>query len=143
MESSETGTDNSVTWYKGGLRFGCTQCGGCCTGSPGYVWVDDPEIEKLAARLNITIEAFVRKYTRKVGGRLSLLEHSRTYDCVFLEGGKRCKVYEDRPKQCKTFPWWPENLSSQEAWEEASRRCEGINQKDAPLVSFEQIQEQR
>ena len=27
-------------WYRDGLRFACTRCGACCTGAPGYVWVD-------------------------------------------------------------------------------------------------------
>ena len=35
-------------WFKDGLRFECTQCGDCCTGSPGYVWVNDEEISALA-----------------------------------------------------------------------------------------------
>ncbi|MFM7740581.1 MAG: YkgJ family cysteine cluster protein, partial [Planctomycetota bacterium] len=26
-------------WYKDGLRFQCSQCGDCCTGGAGYVWV--------------------------------------------------------------------------------------------------------
>ena len=32
--------DESAPWYRDGLRFTCTRCGNCCTGAPGYVWVD-------------------------------------------------------------------------------------------------------
>ncbi len=130
----------SDPWYKEGLHFGCTQCGKCCTGSPGYVWVNKKEIEEMAEFLKITPEQFVRLYTRKVDNHLALLEDQKTYDCVFLKEGKVCTLYGARPQQCRTFPWWSENLKSKESWEEESLRCEGINHPDAPLVSFEEIQ---
>ena len=34
--------------------------------------------------------------------------------CVFL-GEKGCTVYEARPEQCRTWPFWPENLK-REVW---------------------------
>jgi hypothetical protein len=126
-------------WYKEGLRFDCTQCGKCCTGSPGYVWVNEEEIARMAEFLKISPGEFRKKYTRQAYGRVSLIEDKRTYDCVFLEG-RTCKLYDSRPRQCRTFPWWPQNLSSRAAWEETAARCEGIN-KDAPLVSLDTIQE--
>lgn len=124
-------------WYKNGLRFSCTQCGACCTGSPGFVWVSDQEIEDIASYLDIDVLVFQRKYIRIVWGRKALIEMRKNYDCVFLKEGK-CSVYHVRPQQCRTFPWWVENLKSPEAWQEAARHCEGISQ-DAPLVSIEKI----
>ncbi len=129
-------------WYADGLAFSCTGCGKCCTGAPGYVWVDAEEIEAMAAHLNITVDAFLRLYTRKIGGRVALTERRPHYDCVFLRG-KLCTVYPVRPKQCKTFPWWKENLSSPEEWQETASRCEGIGHKDAPLVSLEEIEKHK
>ena len=35
-------------WFKKGLRFECTGCGDCCTGAPGFVWVNSEEIRGLA-----------------------------------------------------------------------------------------------
>ena len=32
---------NPDTWYHLGLRFQCTGCGDCCTGAPGYVWINN------------------------------------------------------------------------------------------------------
>lgn len=130
----------SLPWYKEGLRFECTGCGECCTGSPGYVWVNEDEIATMAKHLKLTREEFIRKYTRSVNGKLSLLESSTTYDCVFLKE-KKCTIYHARPTQCRTFPWWPENLSSEQAWKSAAKRCEGIN-KEAPIVAFGIIQDQ-
>jgi len=130
-------------WYKKGLKFKCTECGQCCTGSPGTVWVDENEIQKMSEFLKITPVEFVKKYTRLIGSRLSLKERLGVkpgdYDCVFLKD-RRCQVYGSRPKQCRTFPWWPDNLNSKKDWNEVAKLCEGINHKDAPLISLETIQ---
>jgi Fe-S-cluster containining protein len=126
-------------WYKDGLSFKCTGCGQCCTGSPGYVFVDDAEMQAMADTLNIPLDEFTKRYVRRVGNQFSLKERPVSYDCVFLEG-KRCTVYHARPKQCRTFPWWQDNLSTPQEWQEAAKRCEGINHADAPLISLEEIQ---
>ena len=128
-----------MTWYKKGLKFGCTQCGKCCTGAPGYVWLEEDEVEKMAEFLGISKQEFIQRYTREVDGELALLEFPRSYDCIFLRD-KKCLVYGARPKQCRTFPFWPENLTSKQAWEATARRCEGINHPDAPLITLTQIE---
>jgi uncharacterized protein len=131
--------DSMIPWYKDGLRFKCTECGQCCTGTPGYVWVSPSEATAMAEFLKIPVEEFIKKYTRRVGNRRSLKEHPKTYDCVFLKG-KKCEIYGARPKQCRTFPWWPENLETPGHWEETAARCEGVNHPDAPLISLGEIQ---
>jgi Fe-S-cluster containining protein len=50
---------------------------------------------------------------------------------VKLRGGhvkKVCSVYDVRPLQCRTWPFWDGLLSSKKAWDEAGKRCHGINQ---------------
>ncbi len=128
-----------LAWYKDGLRFGCTGCGKCCTGFPGRVWITPLEIKKLAKLLELDETEFLKKYTRTIDGRPALKEHMTTYDCVFLKD-KMCTVYEARPSQCRTFPFWKENLTSKKAWLEAGTFCEGINHKDAPLIPFSKIE---
>lgn len=128
-----------LPWYKEGLRFKCTGCGQCCTGSPGYVWVGVEEIQAMAKRLNMSEDDFAKKYIRRIGNRLSLKEHPKTYDCVFLKD-KKCLVYQDRPLQCRTYPWWKENVNSVKSWEEEAVRCEGINHPDAELIPLSEIQ---
>ena len=117
-------------WFGGGLRFTCTQCGHCCSGAPGYVWVTAAEIKALAARFEMSAAMFERRHVRKVGSRKSLRER-RGGDCEFLkrldDGRAICSVYEDRPSQCKTWPFWDENLESPQAWAEASCDCPGMN----------------
>jgi len=128
-------------WFEDGLRFKCTGCGKCCTGSPGYVFLSDTDLEKLSAHFALPLEEFTRKYTRLVDGQYALLDRKGSEDCIFLENN-RCNVYESRPVQCKTFPWWIHNLREPEDWVEAGERCEGINHPEAPIVPSLQIQEQ-
>lgn len=128
-------------WYKNGLRFACTECGQCCTGAPGYVWISQEEIEDMSKQLGISVKEFIQQYTREIDGNLSLKEYPRTYDCIFLRD-KKCMVYASRPKQCRTFPFWQENLTSKEAWERCAKRCEGINHEHAPIIPLKAIQKQ-
>lgn len=125
------------SWYSKGLSFKCTECGKCCTGAPGYVWVTEEEIQHIAAYLNISSQEFHQKYVRWVDGSLSLREDPNTYDCLFLKDNK-CQIYPHRPTQCRTFPWWPTNLRTEEDWKEAAKYCEGIN-SEAPVISAEII----
>ncbi|MGR3952526.1 MAG: YkgJ family cysteine cluster protein [Chlamydia sp.] len=129
-------------WYKNGLRFSCTGCGKCCTGFPGAVWVSDEEISAIADKFQISIEEAEAKYTRFVGGdeRRSLKEIGASYDCVFLLNKKECQIYDIRPRQCRTYPLWPDVLESQAAWNEAKKVCEGIEHPDAPIISKEEIE---
>jgi Fe-S-cluster containining protein len=72
--------------------------------------------------------AFVKTYCRWVkaeeGERLSLREKSDN-DCIFWDQG--CTVYNARPLQCRTFPFWQSILRSPSAWKIASSACPGIN----------------
>lgn len=132
---------NEEPWYANGLNFGCTGCGACCTGSPGYIWVNEEEILAISNHLGLSVQEFGRKYLRKVNGRFSLTERRVSYDCIFLKE-KKCTIYEVRPLQCRTYPWWPEMLSSEEEWLKGAHTCEGIC-KEAPLVPLETIEKEK
>lgn len=117
-------------WYRDGLRFGCTGCGACCT-VEGYVWVTRREIARLAKLLKMGLDEFGSKYLRQVGRRLSLTEiavpgRPDKKACVFWNG--KCSVYDERPSQCRTFPFWKENLETREDWDEVARLSPGVNQ---------------
>ena len=127
-------------WYEDGLRFRCTGCGDCCTGSPGYVWVNHEEIAAIAEFLKIEGGEFERRYVRKVGVRKSLVELDDG-DCVFLDAKTRkCNVYPVRPRQCRTWPFWNSNLRTPQAWEQTCQVCPGSGQ--GRLYSLEEIEEQ-
>ncbi|NRA40398.1 MAG: YkgJ family cysteine cluster protein [Planctomycetes bacterium] len=114
-------------WYDAGLKFSCTQCGRCCGGAPGDVWVSEQEIDALADRLGVDRESFSRKYTRKVYRRGISLVEKANYDCIFFDRTKGCTVYEDRPVQCRTWPFWRANLRSEEDWQVEAESCPGMN----------------
>lgn len=124
----------SGPWYRDGLRFECSRCGACCAGEPGYVWITREEITALAGLLGIDEEELARRYLRRVGRRLSLIEKPGGA-CVFYDDG--CTVYEVRPRQCRTFPFWAENLESRRAWTDAQRACPGVD--SGRLYSLERI----
>ena len=109
-----------------GLRFECTGCGECCrarNGKPSWVYVTLEERRRLARHLKLRTSTFTRRYCQKTLGFHHLRNPSA--DCLFLDGA-RCTVYAARPGQCRTFPFWRENMS-EHVWNgKLSRECEGI-----------------
>jgi Fe-S-cluster containining protein len=139
-KTAKTSPTASDPWYADGLRFRCTQCGDCCTGAEGYVWVNQQEVEELAEAVGMKPETFERRFVKRVGIRRSLKERANG-DCVLLDKEtRRCTAYEVRPRQCRTWPFWNSNLRSREAWDEAAEACPGCNK--GSLVPLEQIVEQ-
>lgn len=117
-----------------GLRFTCTQCGGCCTGPTGFVLFTDTESQAMARDVGVTHYEFMERYTRDtiVGRSLKETKTKFGYDCIFLDrdeqGKALCKIYKTRPTQCRTWPFWRSNLESAETWAEEAEDCPGMNQ---------------
>ncbi len=134
-------TDKSQPWYKDGLQFTCTGCGDCCSGAPGFVWVNKEEIADLAKCVDMEVSAFEKKYVRTVGVRKSLVE-KKNYDCIFLDSKTRkCQVYEARPRQCKTWPFWDSTVRTPEAWAHTCEVCPGSG--TGRLYQLTEIEAQR
>jgi len=128
-------------WYLDGLRFECRQCGRCCIGEPGYVWVNEDEITSIAARLGLNRGVFVANFVRNVGARISLVELPDG-DCIFFDRKIRgCKVYEERPVQCRTWPFWDNNIDTANSWKKTAKFCPGCNKGELHLV--EEIENKR
>lgn len=128
-------------WYQDGLRFECTACGKCCSGAPGFVWVTAEEISDLARVMQLDEQDFRERFVRKVGSRWSLKEYPDG-DCILLDPKTRhCLVYQGRPVQCRTWPFWSSNVKTQEAWEETCRICPGAG--TGTLYTLEQIEVER
>ncbi|CAM9598793.1 unnamed protein product, partial [Phaeothamnion confervicola] len=145
-------------WWEKGLNFECTQCGKCCRVT-GDVWLTDDEANATASLLDLSLSAFLAEYVsgEPVDGWVRLRDRDNAaggQSCCFLaDDGKTCTIYEVRPEQCRTYPWWPRLLRSREAWEaeavvpdgQPGRQwtadgggCEGIFEV-APLVSADVI----
>jgi Fe-S-cluster containining protein len=129
--------DAERRWYDAGLTFACTSCGDCCRGE-GFVWVERSEIEAVAQFLDLELDAFGRRYLRRVGRKVSLVEKPND-DCVFFDEG--CTIYPVRPRQCRTYPFWNRCLASRRAWAETARACEGIG--EGRLYSRDEIERLR
>jgi Fe-S-cluster containining protein len=123
-------------WYKDGLNFTCTQCGKCCTGEPGVVWVTDGEVAAIAKFLKEPAEVIEKVHTRRSRGRRTLREKANG-DCVFYDAKKGCTIYPVRPPQCRTWPFWESNLETPEDWAETERVCPGSGEGE--LIPLEEI----
>jgi Fe-S-cluster containining protein len=124
-------------WYRDGLSFTCTRCGACCTGTPGYVWVNEAEVVQIAEYRGESADATRVKFVRLVGTALSLVEKPNG-DCVFYDrDGNGCTIYPVRPQQCRTWPFWHSNLRTNAAWEETCKVCPGAGRGD--FVPYEEV----
>eukprot|EP00884_Botryococcus_braunii_P002786 jgi/Botrbrau1/12508/Bobra.0169s0050.1 len=126
-----------------GRRFICTQCGKCCTGS-GEVWISEEEVEKISDYLKVLPHQFYPRYTKGYSRRPGwYLLRSYGFDqaCIFLKD-KACTIHPVRPRQCSTYPWWPD-LLEQESWEyEREYVCEGLDHPEAEPCDLEVAREQ-
>ncbi len=100
---------------KKGFSYGfkpsaCEECKGkCCRGKSGYIFVNSSEIEKIAEFLKLDIEVFKKDYLNKVKYKYSIkeLKIAGEYECLFFDNKtNKCQIYEVRPLQCRTFPFW-------------------------------------
>ncbi len=121
-------------WWKDGIRFECQGSGKCCLsrGTHGYVYLTLEDRRRMARHLGLATAEFTRRFCRKEDGWWHLKpanEAAPSPDqdvaCRFLEGN-RCSVYEARPAQCRTWPFWPENMKAK-AWDrEVVSFCPGV-----------------
>lgn len=130
-------------------RFKCLEnCGKCCIG-PGVAFLSEADIQRLERFLRRPRSEFVERAhftgTRHGDGEFNYLSkagvtaEAPTGDrCSFLRGTK-CGIYEARPTQCRSFPFWPENLKK-ENWDALKvNYCPGINEGPVVLKGIEEI----
>ena len=120
-------------WYEDGLKFECTSCGKCCR-VDGDVWLAPEEVERIITHLgyddtdrDASIDHFRKRYVR---AELTPSDGDQSQSwmclkrkegaCVFLDQGGQCSIYDVRPVQCSTYPFWPSLLKNKEAWEDES-----------------------
>jgi Fe-S-cluster containining protein len=124
-------------FYKDGVRFECQGDGKCCKtrGKYGYVYLSFGDRRRLAAHFNMSLSEFTTRYTEKEDGLYELKYTGQ--DCPFFENNC-CSVYLARPWQCRTWPFWPENMN-EPVWEgEVAPYCPGVGK--GKLYSAEEIE---
>ena len=129
------------SFFEEGLRFECQpNCGACCA-QPGDVFVNRDEIRRLAAFKELSTNQFRRQFVVRDHGVFRLKEREDG-GCIFLSSESKCTVYEVRPQQCRTYPFWPEFLSSRQAWDWEAIKCPGIGQGELiPASAIRRLRE--
>ena len=116
-------------FYSDGLDFSCKQCSFCCCGFSGVVLLSEHDLERLAKWADVTKEQFILMYCRWVqdddGKQFLSLREKRNNECIFWDKG--CSAYEERPTQCRTYPFWTSVLKDKASWQKESLDCPGIN----------------
>lgn len=119
------------------MKFQCQEsCGGkCCKpmwdGKSGYVYLTKNDRIRLSAFLGQPISEFA-ELLRFAFTRFTKIESTQWVlksggkQCRFLQDGK-CTVYEAKPTQCSSFPFWPE-LMVNESYKELKAYCPGIGE---------------
>lgn len=130
-------------WFGKSLAFSCTACGKCCKGRTN-VYLNGAETEAMAEALDCSLFDFYKKYTReeenKKGELLISLKTkqdntTKELSCIMLNDKNQCSIYNARPTQCRTYPFWPQNLVGESEWRAEASKCEGMrvsNVEDVP-----------
>ncbi len=108
-----------------GYRFQCQGSGKCCVSRDryGYVYLSLPDRRRMAAHLKLKTQEFTRRYCSKTDGWFHLKDF--VGPCTFLRD-KRCTIYEARPTQCRTWPFWPENMNAKVWSTDIASFCPGV-----------------
>lgn len=105
----------------------CLICGGkCCIGESGYIWISEDEIIKLADFLKISTKKLKDDFLYKEKYKFSIKEipYNNGYACIFFDQVKKnCSIYEVRPNQCRTFPFWDYFKTN---FKELKKECIGV-----------------
>jgi uncharacterized protein len=114
-------------WWQQGVRFECQGSGKCCTshGEYGFVFLTLDDRKRFAKFLKISTTTFTKKYCDKTDETWHLKEDPKNPDCMYLKN-KRCTVYEARPEQCRTWPFWPEVMKAKSWKTDVVSFCPGI-----------------
>jgi len=110
-------------FFDAGICFECRQCGQCCVGEPGTIYVTKDEIASLAAHFQMSRAEFTERYLYPFKDSFSICEDPQGR-CLFFDNG--CTIYPLRPSQCRTFPFWFSNLRSESKWRRIEAACPGI-----------------
>lgn len=123
--------------FRDAVRFECRGCGACCwvRGKYAYVCLTAADRRRLARHLGLAGRELIRTVCVRIDGHYYIGESER--QCRFLEGN-RCSIYPARPHQCRSWPFWPDNLNA-EAWKKNVRSVcpgagmAGISRIETPL----------
>jgi Fe-S-cluster containining protein len=126
------------------LPFACTSCGKCCR-TKGAVYLSPQELQEAATLRQLSPFDFTQQYASHTLGPLDFDETSTWIrlreeegSCVFLDDNlQQCTIYQARPVQCRTYPFWPTILQSSTSWNDECRRND--DDTDNPLPQWTRV----
>jgi len=124
--------------YEKGIKFQCQESSNCCVsrGSHGFVFLSKKDLTRLANFFKISLINFKKSYCEATNKFLHLKEIKENGECIFLKS-KKCSIYKARPTQCRTWPFWPENMNSKTWNRDIINFCPGIGK--GATISKEKI----
>ena len=131
---------SDLDWWKKGIQFECQGSGKCCVSRDdyGYVYMTKQDRIRMAKSLGLTTTQFTKQYCEKEDGIYHLIDGNDGY-CQFLKNNQ-CSVYEGRPTQCRTWPFWPEVMNPKTWNKEVKSFCPGVGK--GRVWNEEEIREQ-
>tara|TARA_B100000686_G_C16606757_1_gene871609 strand:+ start:266 stop:685 length:420 start_codon:yes stop_codon:yes gene_type:complete len=122
-------------WLKESIRFECQpDCFKCCS-KPGVVFMTPAEATQAANYIDVPLSWFKKEFL-SLQGDLYLIEVKDDKPCPFLTD-EGCAIHETKPSQCRTYPFWQENMESKNHWELTSVFCPGIGK--GPKITKKEI----
>jgi uncharacterized protein len=86
-------------------KIDCLQCANCCKNySPRF---KTPDIKRISKYLKMRESVFIEKYL-KVDEEGAFVVNERP--CPFLGADNFCSIYEERPSDCRRFPYTDEDV---------------------------------
>ena len=123
-------------WWMDGVPFACQpDCGRCCDEPGGIVYLRPEDAQNLANHHGMSVEDwFERDCRQTLDGRYILNSDQYTDVCIYLDENKKCTVYQSRPAQCKSYPFWAENVRSDRSWKRTVKECPGLDAEDVIII---------
>lgn len=102
--------------------FECRRCGYCCHGE-ATVSLNDGDIKRMTAYLELSFPELKEKYLRESGSFLEM----KIVDghCVFYED-QGCSIHPARPWRCGQWPLHPSILMDRANFEAITASCPGL-----------------
>ena len=86
-------------------KVDCLSCANCCKNySPRF---KTPDIKRISKVLGLKESVFIDQYLKIDDEGDYVLQ---TKPCPFLGNDNHCSIYEDRPSDCKRFPYTDEDV---------------------------------
>jgi hypothetical protein len=84
--------------------------------------------------LSVSPAQFKEKYLVSAGGEWYIDVGDKP--CSFL-GDDGCRIHSAKPQQCRSYPFWRENLQTRRSWKVTGEICPGID--IGPMVPLDTI----